>query len=216
MLPATQAYPSEGMLAHQWRAGSNEAANELVRRHQPALAAFLRRRAERDIDDLVQLTLIACLEAVHHFEGRSTFKNFLFGIATNQVRMELRSSRSRETKNRLYAVSDMGPSARESEQREPQDAFIRCEEARVVAAAMECTPASFREVLRLFYWDDLSVEQIAAKLDLPVGTVKSRLARGRTLVAARIRSYFCGACGAVSFGASFLGSSSDADSGSLR
>jgi len=188
MDPRGDMISSEGLLAFGWRQGDRDAGNEIARKCRPALTAFFRRRAARDIDELVQVTLIACLEAVHHFEGRSTFKNFLFGIANNQLRMELRSSRSRESKDRLYASSDMGPSAREHELPDPNELFARSEEARIVALAMRDTPFVFREVLQKFYWDDLSVEQIAATLGVPVGTVKSRLARGRSLVAARIRT----------------------------
>ncbi len=187
MDPAVDMSSSDGLLAFDWRRGSRDAGNELVRMCRPALTAFFRRRAAHDIDELVQVTLIACLEAVHHFEGRSTFKNFLFGIANNQLRMEHRSSRSRESKDRLYASSDMGPSARERELPDPNELFARSEESRIVALAMNDTPSPFREVIEMFYWDDLSVEQIAATLRIPVGTVKSRLARGRSIVAARIR-----------------------------
>jgi len=187
MVAAVDMISSDGMLAFDWRRGDRDAGNELARKCRPALTAFFRRRAAHDIDELVQVTLIACLEAVHHFEGRSTFKNFLFGIANNQLRMEHRSSRSRESKDRLYASSDMGPSARERELPDPNELFTRSEEARIVALAMNDTPSPFREVIEMFYWDDLSVEQIAATLRIPVGTVKSRLARGRSIVAARIR-----------------------------
>jgi len=151
MMSAPETYATDGMLAHQWRAGSRDAGDALVRQHQPALTAFFRRRASRDYDDLVQLTLVALLEAVRHYEGRSTFKNFLFGIATNQLRMELRSSRSRAQKDSLYEVSEMGPSARQSEQHEPHALLTQCEEARIIAQAMRATPRAFREVLELFY-----------------------------------------------------------------
>ncbi len=173
MEPAGDMSSSDGVLAFDWRRGNRDAGNELVRMCRPALTAFFRRRAARDIDELVQVTLIACLEAVHHFEGR--------------FRMEHRSSRSRESKDRLYASSDMGPSARERELPDPNELFARSEESRIVALAMNDTPSPFREVIEMFYWDDLSVEQIAATLRIPVGTVKSRLARGRSIVAARIR-----------------------------
>jgi RNA polymerase sigma-70 factor (ECF subfamily) len=52
--------------------------------------------------------------------------------------------------------------------------------------ALDATSPPFRQVLKMFYWDDLSVEEIARTLDVPAGTVKSRLGRGRSMIKARI------------------------------
>jgi RNA polymerase sigma-70 factor (ECF subfamily) len=169
----------------RWRQGNRKAGDDLVRTCEPALQAFFRRRSVHDADDLVQRTLVACVEAIEHFEDRSAFKSFLLGIAHNQLLMDLRASRARERKESLYASSGMAPFDREFEP-DPDELFTRSEEARIVAAAMNDTPHVFQRVLRMFYWDDLSVEQIATALAVPPGTVKSRLARGRSWIAARI------------------------------
>jgi RNA polymerase sigma-70 factor (ECF subfamily) len=52
--------------------------------------------------------------------------------------------------------------------------------------ALNETPSPFREVLRMFYWDELPVEEIARILAISSGTVKSRLARGRSMIRERI------------------------------
>lgn len=57
-----------------------------------------------------------------------------------------------------------------------------------VQAALATVPDDQREVLALFYISDLSIEQISRELDAPVGTIKARLHRGRTALAARLRS----------------------------
>ncbi|WP_432985627.1 RNA polymerase sigma factor [Dactylosporangium sp. CA-233914] len=55
--------------------------------------------------------------------------------------------------------------------------------------ALDAIPRSYREVIVLHYYADLSVEEIAAALNVPTGTVKSRLSRARTALAARLRGY---------------------------
>ncbi|WP_432834963.1 RNA polymerase sigma factor [Dactylosporangium sp. CA-092794] len=55
--------------------------------------------------------------------------------------------------------------------------------------ALNAIPRSYREVIVLHYYADLSVDEIAAALNVPAGTVKSRLSRGRTALAARLRGY---------------------------
>jgi RNA polymerase sigma-70 factor (sigma-E family) len=58
-----------------------------------------------------------------------------------------------------------------------------------LSEALDAIPRSYREVIVLHYYADLSVEEIAAALGVPAGTVKSRLARGRTALAARLDGY---------------------------
>jgi RNA polymerase sigma-70 factor (ECF subfamily) len=167
---------TEDMLLEHWRAGDRDAADELLRRCKPMLAAFFRRRTGENVDELVQRTLVACLQAIVNFEGRSSFKAFLLGIARNQFLMSLRSNKPREKPATVSTFPEDSPS----------QLVASKEELRILAAALNATSPPFRQVLKMFYWDDLSVEEIARTLDVPAGTVKSRLGRGRTMIKARI------------------------------
>jgi RNA polymerase sigma-70 factor (ECF subfamily) len=167
---------TEDMLLDQWRAGDREAADELLRRCKPMLAAFFRRRTTENVDELVQRTLVACIQSIVNFEGRSSFKAFLLGIARNQFLMSLRSNKPRE---KPAAVSTFPEDS-------PSQLVASKEELRILAAALNATSPPFRQVLKMFYWDDLSVEEIARTLDVPAGTVKSRLGRGRSMIKAHI------------------------------
>jgi len=102
------------VLLERWRAGDREAADELLRRCRPTLAAFFRRRTSENVDELVQRTLVACLQAITNFEGRSSFKSFLLGIARNQFLMSLRSNKPHE---RPALVSTFPRTARASSSR---------------------------------------------------------------------------------------------------
>jgi len=167
---------SEEALLDGWRAGDRESADELLRRCKPMLSAFFRRRTSENVDELVQRTLVACLSSITNFEGRSSFKGFLLGIARNQFLMSLRSNRPREKPTSVTTFPEDSPS----------QLVASKEELRILAAALNATSPPFRQVLKMFYWDDLSVEEIARTLDVPAGTVKSRLGRGRSMIKARI------------------------------
>jgi RNA polymerase sigma-70 factor (ECF subfamily) len=163
---------TEDTLLDQWRAGDREAADELLRRCEPLLAAFFRRRTAENVDELMQRTLVACMQSIGNFEGRSSFKAFLLGIARNQFLMSLRANKPHQELAPVSTFPEDGPS----------QLVASKEELRILAAALNATAPPFRQVLKMFYWDDLSVDEIARTLDIPTGTVKSRLGRGRSMI----------------------------------
>jgi RNA polymerase sigma-70 factor (ECF subfamily) len=164
------------MLIDHWRAGDREAADELLRRCRPMLEAFFRRRTAENVDDLVQRTLVAFMQSIWTFERRSSLKAFLLGIGRNQFLMSLRSKKAYEEPSSVSTLPEDGPS----------QLVASKEELRILAAALNATSPPFRQVLKMFYWDDLSVDEIARTLDVPTGTVKSRLGRGRSMIKASI------------------------------
>jgi RNA polymerase sigma factor (sigma-70 family) len=167
---------TEDLLLSRWRAGDGAAGDELVRMCRPVLRWFFLQRTTENVDELIQRTLVACVQALDQFEGRSSFKTFLLGIANKQFLMSLRASRMREVAVQLPRHQEPSPS----------QLFESKEELRTVSAALNDTSPAFRQVLELFYWDELSVEEIAKTLEVPPGTVKSRLSRGRMMLKARI------------------------------
>src|SRR4051812_44163322 len=164
---------TEVRLLEEWRAGDRAAGSELLRQYTPALQAFLGRKTSRNVDDLVQRTLLACVQAVGNFEGRSSFKTFLLGIAKNQFFMSLRADPG----------SDREPSTLATWPEEsPSQLLVAKEEQEFLGAALAKVALPFRTVLQLFYVDGLSIEEIAQTLEISDGTVKSRLARGRSMI----------------------------------
>jgi RNA polymerase sigma-70 factor (ECF subfamily) len=161
---------TEMRLIRHWRSGDRNAGDRLLRRYERVLRNFFARRVSRDVDDLVQRTLLACLQSVENFEGRSSFKSYLLGIAHNQFLASLRThTASAADPQMLTTAPDESPS---------QLAAFREEQLILVLALIKVEP-EFQAALKLFYWAGRSLEQIAEELAVPVGTVKSRLARGR-------------------------------------
>lgn len=157
-------------LVLEWRSGRRDAGNQLLHRYRPELEVFFGRRSREHADELVQRTLLACTEGVARFEGRSTFRTYLYGIARNQYLMHQRAEAfaGREPVT-LPTLSEDGPS---------QLAAVR-QEHLLVLMALRQVPHDFALVLKKYYWKEQPLEEIAHELEISVGTVKSRLARGR-------------------------------------
>jgi RNA polymerase sigma factor (sigma-70 family) len=168
---------TEMRLIRHWRSGDRKAGDKLLRRYEPVLTRFFSRRVNRNVDDLVQRTLLACTQAVERFEGRSSFKTYLLGIAHHQFLVSLRSDRPN------LALEARLP-AREEDS--PSQLLAFREEQVILAKALLAVEPEFAITLKRYYWAGHSVEQIASDLGIPSGTVKSRLSRGRALVKANL------------------------------
>jgi RNA polymerase sigma-70 factor, ECF subfamily len=157
-------------LVLEWRAGRRDAGNLLLHRYRPKLQVFFGRRSREHADELVQRTLLACTESVARFEGRSTFRTYLYGIARNQYRMHLRAEAfARHEPVTIPTRAEEGPS---------QLAAVR-QEHLLVLSALRQMPPHFAVPLKKYYWKEQPLDEIARELEISVGTVKSRLARGR-------------------------------------
>lgn len=163
---------TELQLIRHWRSGDRLSGDRLLRRYVPVLKSYFSRRVSSNVDELVQRTLLACVQSVDRYEGRSSFKSYLLGIAHHQFLMSLRS----ETKH----TAARGPAslATLAEHSPSQLVAFRQEHCLLAQALIKLSP-EFLDVFKLFYWSQLSIEQIAETLGIPAGTVKSRLARGR-------------------------------------
>lgn len=163
---------TELRLIRHWRSGDRRSGDRLLRRYVPVLRSYFARRSRSNVDDLIQRTLLACVQAVDRYEGRSSFKSYLLGIAHHQFLMSLRADPKRAFSVgpvTIATLADDSPS---------QLAAFRQEHYLLVRALVQLGP-EFLDVLKLYYWSGMSVDEIAAALAIPAGTVKSRLARGR-------------------------------------
>jgi RNA polymerase sigma-70 factor (ECF subfamily) len=148
----------------------------LYDRHARALFAFLCRLTGDEIaaEDLLQETFVGAWHSAPTFQGRSSVRTWLFGIAHNKAGHWLRRRRPRSLdENECENLLDPGPAVSEM-----AEAAWRRER---VAAALARLPAPQREVLELTFFHGLSCAEVAEAMDCPIGTVKSRahLARKR-------------------------------------
>ena len=156
------------------QAGSSADFARLVRRHQQGLRAFLRRLTGNaaEADDLAQDSFVFAWEKLQRFDAARAFRPWLFAIAWRKYRERRRSWR------RLLARETRHAGLRET--LEETDPGLRLD----LAAAIATLPPEQRAALLLCLGCDFSHAEAANALSLPLGTVKSHVARGREKLAA--------------------------------
>lgn len=162
------------------RSGDAEALEVLLQRHFDRVHAVCRRiaGASRDADDAAQEALIRIVRSLDRFDGRSAFGTWAYRIATNTALDELRK---RTRRPHLRLADDAAPSA------EPVDPLAdrtveAIDDRLAIDAALAALPEEFRVPVVMRDVGDLDYSEIADALGIPIGTVKSRIARGRRLL----------------------------------
>ncbi len=165
--------------------GDGAAMDQLLRRHYGRVHAVCRRIAgsTRDADDAAQEAMIRVVRNLDRFDGRSTFGTWVYRIATNTALDELRK---RKRRPQLHVVDDA-----EAGPREPVDEMAHRHVDAVadrlsIDAALAELPDEFKAAVIMRDVGDLDYAEIAVALDIPVGTVKSRIARGRRILVEKL------------------------------
>lgn len=170
--------PSDEELFTKWHEGDRQAGAALVERYFDAVERFFATKANpQAAEDLVQIAFSRCIESAGRWRQSGTFRAFLFGIARNvlleHIRGRVRDGRS-DAELHESAVIDLVPGL--STQLAARD------ERRHLVAALQRLPLDLQSLLELHYWEDLSMEELAATFGVPPGTIKSRLYRARQLL----------------------------------
>jgi len=161
------------------REGEEDAFSEFVRRHTPAVHRWMARSVGiQEADDMTQEVFLRAFRGLALFRGEAPPRAWLASIANNAVKNRYRA---RSRFRRIFAGSadssvEADPPVHAAG---PEDNARAGESRRFVAEALKLLPADFRMPVVLRDLEEWSYEEIAASLDIPVGTVKSRIARGR-------------------------------------
>ena len=138
-------------------------------------------RDQTEAEDLLQETLTEALGSFHRFAQGSNCRAWLVSI------MYHRQSKKRRAASRLHLVSDAEERIAETVAFEPPAPQNLTDEE--VLSALEQLPPSFQEVVILCDVEDMTYKEIALATEVPVGTVMSRISRGRKMLRARLASY---------------------------
>jgi RNA polymerase sigma-70 factor, ECF subfamily len=168
--------------------GDENAFTELYRRHQASVYRFALRMtgnswaAEEIVQD-VFMTLVR--EPKKYDADRGTLGAFLYGVARNRIMKHL------ERVPRYLSLDEKGEAGHEAhgrlhEQMTPAHWAELRERSKQVRAAVVELPPEFREAVVLCELEEMSYEEAASVLDCPVGTIRSRLHRGRALLLAKL------------------------------
>ena len=183
-------------LAQRGDAGAFDA---LVRRYQHKVVKLVLRyvRDPAEAEDIAQEAFIKAYRALPRFRGDSAFYTWLYRIAINTAknvlasrgRSPIRYEVDRSDDDDYDVVANLKDAA-------TPEALALTEEIRsTVTAAIDALPEDLRTAIQLRELEGLSYEEIAAAMECPVGTVRSRIFRAREAIDARLRDVFDGGLG---------------------
>ena len=168
---------SDAELLRAVAAGDAGALEELYGRYSAALFGYLNRLAgdRMTAEEILQDTMLAVWQSAGGFEGRAKVTTWLFGVARRQAHNRLRNRPAPEP-GELFDHVDQSAG--------PEELAIAAAGGTPVAAAIDLLPEHHRDVIALVFVAGLPLADVAEVLEIPVGTVKSRLHHARAAVAA--------------------------------
>jgi RNA polymerase sigma-70 factor (ECF subfamily) len=187
-LAAVMTAPSgERELARELRAGSVEAFNYLIALyHQPLFRFVARLASPDDAADIVQEVFLKVFRAAAGFEGKSSVKTWLYQIALHEASNHRRWwQRHKRRETSLDEPDDSGAtlaSRLEAAGESPLSQALRHERQQQLQEALRQVPEPFHAVLVLREVEGFSYDEIAEIVQVRIGTVKSRLLRGREML----------------------------------
>jgi RNA polymerase sigma factor (sigma-70 family) len=173
----------EFALLRAWQLGDSESGSLLLRRYtEPLYNFFLTKTDPTTAEELTQGTFEACTR--HHAElgEGGTIRAYLFAIARKKVLQH------RDEWRRRGARYDPLQHSLVANRTSPSVAVARSQQQDLIVSALQRLPLDFQISIELHYWEDMSVREIARVLEIPPGTVKSRLHRAREMLRAHVEA----------------------------
>ena len=172
-------------LIAQAQAGDRNAYGELASRHYDGVIRVVYRMCgdAQIAEDAAQEAFIRAWVSLPSFQPRAPFRSWLFRIAVNAALDTLRRkpADTLEDSEESLMLIDRSPS--------PEGAYLEKEQAQLVQGAVMALPEASRAVLVLREYGGLAYDEIASSLEIPVGTVMSRLNYARSILRERLLEY---------------------------
>lgn len=172
--------------------GEQSAFKMLEKKYRGAITSLIRRMMHshpNDVDDLVQETFIKAFQALANFNNEYAFSTWLYKIASNHCIDFLRKKRLKafsidqpiETKEGTveYEIYDNSTA--------PDLELHNRERTKIIIDAINDLPEKYKIVIKMRHEEDLDYQEIADKLDIPLGTVKAHLFRARAILYKKLR-----------------------------
>ena len=180
-----QSLNSDDHLVSQAKTGDRSAYSELVIRHyESVIRVVFRLCGEAQLaQDVAQETFIKAWVKLAGYQVRSSFRCWLYRIAINAALDILRQKKdeSLEDSEEIRMMADKNPG--------PEAAYIEKEQVDFLQGVVRSLPDAARSVLVLREYGDLSYEEIASVLEIPIGTVMSRLSYARSRLREVLKNY---------------------------
>lgn len=178
---------AEADFIERLRSGDPEAFDNLISRYSGDVYAVLYRIVDdaEDAADLTQETFLSALKAIKSFRGESELKTWLIRIAINHSRNRFRWWKRRRRSETISLDANIGESdtpigeSIAGNVESAEEAVLRKERETALRKALAQMPEHYREIIVLCDIEGMSYDEIASALEINLGTVKSRIARGR-------------------------------------
>ena len=167
--------------------GDQKAMAYLLERYKRSLLAMILKMVRNldDAEDLVIETFEKAFRNIHKFDGRYSFSSWLFKIGTNHTIDFLRHKKLitlsihkdlSDSKGDTFSI-DVA-----SRDHNPQEILLKKQSHENLREIVSHLPAMYQTLVRLKYFDELSLEEIQKEIDIPLNTIKIRLFRARNLI----------------------------------
>ncbi len=180
---------SDEKLILRFQEGDINAYNELVKRYKDRLLNFVLRNFNNveQAEDVVQDTLIKLYTHASYYKNVAKFSTWIFTIAKNNALTELRKNKRKKTDS-LW--TDDGQVIDINSKEESLDSKVQNEIAiDQLNKFLDEIPENFRMAVVLRDFQELSYEEISKILEIPIGTIKSRINRGRIQLAEKMKHF---------------------------
>ena len=188
---------SDSEFVDRLRSGDSEAFDTLITRYSGDIYSLLYRMTEdpEEARDLTQETFLSALKGIKSFRGEAELKTWLFRIALNHSRNRFRWWKRRKRNETVSLDKPIGEGTATvsdtiaDDGESPEQAVLREERRTRLMTALTALPEIFRETIVLCDIEGLGYEETARTLNINIGTIKSRLARGRELLRKRLTDF---------------------------
>ena len=193
-------HPEEAVVIQQLKAGSEDAFAWLISRYQQPLYSLIYRILPNpgDAADITQEVFVKVFRGISRFQGEASLRTWIYRIALHEA-LNQRRWWSRHVKHEVTIEADYASGSEDShpalvdtlvdQHESPFEAAAHAEMASHIEAALRQVPEPFRTVVVLRDIEGFGYEEIAEILNANLGTVKSRLMRGRAHLKSRLAPY---------------------------
>jgi RNA polymerase sigma-70 factor (ECF subfamily) len=181
-------------LVIRWQSGDSRAFEQLVRRHEARVYRMLFRMlgSREEAEDATQDAFLSLHRHGHRFRREARFSTFLYRVAANAALNRRRSLGRARSREKLLVIRQSTGADLPAAPRDPEGAASGAEIQARVQEALLTLPPDLRMAVVLYDIEGQSYRDIAEALDIPEGTVKSRIHRGRQALREELTGYVRG------------------------
>jgi RNA polymerase sigma factor (sigma-70 family) len=165
--------------------GSQKAFADLMQRYKDSIYFMSLKMVnnKEDAMDITVETFAKAFEKLDKYQPEYAFSTWLFRVATNNCIDFLRKKKLNTVSiDNMMDEDDDRPMQIKADTLNPEESSIKKQQSEELKLLVESLPPRYRNLLTLRYFDELSYEEIAQQLDLPLGTVKAQLFRAKYLL----------------------------------